>query len=257
VGISLAGVFRGGGGCCCCCSQGSEFSSLISCFPLLYQGNSFLLEASRAGAEVHESLPSALPAKKEGAAAKKSVHIIESGFRYPSYVEDIMGDIFSLGFGPFRWVCTSGRWCLQSCVAVPLVTIDILAFSLVQCRITSLCIIVSPLLCLTSSLIAPLTCSLHPIGLEKDLLLTDKLAGSVISKLSACATSSATRMQYEDNALWIRKAHENRLVVGSQARILYSNAQGRIEIALAFNQAVASGDLAAPVVLSRDHHDVR
>mmetsp|Transcript_34545 Transcript_34545/g.86782 ORF Transcript_34545/g.86782 Transcript_34545/m.86782 type:complete len:760 (-) Transcript_34545:208-2487(-) len=166
-------------------------------------GNSFLLEASRAGADVFdEASGSQISSGGGGGQPPKDqkVHIIESGFRYPSYVEDIMGDIFSMGFGPFRWVCTS--------------------------------------------------------GLEADLLITDRLAGEVIDRLGKQAASAADRMQYEDNALWIRKAHENRLVVGSQARILYSNAQGRIEIALAFNEAVASGELQAPVVLSRDHHDV-
>lgn len=142
-------------------------------------GNSFLLEASRASADVmNES---------------------GDGFRYPSYVEDIMGDIFSLGFGPFRWVCTSAD--------------------------------------------------------PDDLRLTDQLAAEVTN---ACAqtASERSRQQFEDNYLWITQAEEHQMVVGSQARILYSNAEGRIAIAHAFNAAVADGRLKAPVVLSRDHHDV-
>lgn len=141
-------------------------------------GNSFLLEASRAGAEVMNA---------DG-----------DGFRYPSYVEDIMGDIFSLGFGPFRWVCTSAR--------------------------------------------------------PEDLALTDELAGKVTKQLGEVA-DERNRQQFDDNYLWITQAGEHQLVVGSQARILYSNATGRIAIAKAFNEAVADGRLHGPVVLSRDHHD--
>lgn len=145
-------------------------------------GNSFLLEASRAGADIrHPDDP--------------------SRFIYPSYVEDIMGNIFSLGFGPFRWVCTSGD--------------------------------------------------------PADLRITDKIAEDTIVQLMSdpdCPEES--KQQYEDNLKWIREANSNKLVVGSQARILYSDTLGRAEIALRFNQAVASNQLSAPIVLSRDHHDV-
>eukprot|EP01116_Phalansterium_solitarium_P000980 TRINITY_DN10798_c0_g1_i1.p1 TRINITY_DN10798_c0_g1~~TRINITY_DN10798_c0_g1_i1.p1 ORF type:complete len:695 (-),score=162.54 TRINITY_DN10798_c0_g1_i1:65-2149(-) len=142
-------------------------------------GNSFLLEASRAGADIFSA---------DGRT-----------FRYPSYVQDIMGDIFSLGFGPFRWVCTSG---------------------------------------LASALVA-----------------TDLMAASVIAKLMKDAPER-TKQQYSDNYLWITQAQEHRLVVGSQARILYSDHKGRTALALAFNDAVRDGTLKAPVVISRDHHDV-
>ena len=143
-------------------------------------GNAFLLQASRAGADI-------LDASKP------------SGFRYPSYVEDIMGDIFSLGFGPFRWVCTSGE--------------------------------------------------------AADLDLTDQLALSVLDSVKESASHSASQ-QYEDNITWIKHAKDNKMVVGSQARILYSDALGRQQIALAFNKAVNEGKLKGPVVISRDHHDV-
>jgi len=143
-------------------------------------GNAFLLEASRAGADVMAA---------DGEA-----------FRYPSYVEDIMGPIcFDHGFGPFRWVCTSG----------------------------------SP----------------------DDLDLTDRLAADVVVRLAADAPDD-TRRQYLDNLRWIREANQNQLVVGSQARILYSDDEGRRAIAKAFNDAVADGRLAGPVVIGRDHHDV-
>jgi len=142
-------------------------------------GNAFLLEASRAGADV------------VGA---------DGRFVYPSYVEDIMGPMcFDHGFGPFRWVCTSG---------------------------------------------AP-----------ADLAETDRLAAEVLESLAAGA-SAETRQQMLDNLLWIRKADENRLVVGSQARILYADAAGRRRIARAFNEAIGAGRITAPVVLGRDHHDV-
>eukprot|EP01080_Neovahlkampfia_damariscottae_P005770 gene5770-9591_t len=143
-------------------------------------GNSFLLEAGRAGADIFD---------------EKQI----SGFKYPSYVQDIMGDIFSLGFGPFRWVCTSGD--------------------------------------------------------PDDLALTDKIAAEVIQQVTKTATEKA-KFQYNDNLLWIQEAGKNKLVVGSQARILYSDSIGRTQIALAFNEAVNSGKLKGPVVLSRDHHDV-
>ena len=144
-------------------------------------GNSFLLEASRAGAEVGD-----------GGHDGKT-------FRYPSYVQDIMGDIFSLGFGPFRWVCTSGD--------------------------------------------------------PKDLRETDRIAEEVMVGLAARAPPRV-RAQLDDNLMWIRKAEENKLVVGSQARILYADCAGRSAIAAALNAAVAAGRLSAPVVISRDHHDV-
>jgi len=143
-------------------------------------GNAFLLEASRAGADVMDA---ADPGR----------------FRYPSYVEEIMGDVFSLGFGPFRWVCTSGR--------------------------------------------------------PEDLRATDAIAKRVLEKCREGAPTPV-QQQLDDNLLWITRAEENKLVVGSQARILYADARARVEIALAFNAAIASGELSAPVVLSRDHHDV-
>lgn len=140
-------------------------------------GNAFLLEASRAGAAVGEP----------------------GNFRYPSYVQDILGPLcFDVGFGPFRWVCCS--------------------------------------------------------GLESDLKLTDALAAEVIRGLLEGATPDV-KGQLEDNLLWIEQAEANRMVVGSQARILYADAQGRMAIASAFNSAIAEGRL-GPVVLGRDHHDV-
>ena len=142
-------------------------------------GNAFLLEASRAGAAVMGR---------------------EGRFRYPSYVQDIMGPMFfDYGFGPFRWVCTSGR--------------------------------------------------------EEDLALTDRLAAEVLEEIRMSATDDI-RGQLEDNIHWIREAGRNHLVVGSQARILYADCEGRTKIALAFNRAIADGRLSAPVVLGRDHHDV-
>jgi urocanate hydratase len=142
-------------------------------------GNSFLLEASRAGADIMA---------EDGLA-----------FRYPSYVQDIMGDIFSLGFGPFRWVCTSGD--------------------------------------------------------PEDLALTDRIATEIVGKLRD-SSPEKSKQQYEDNYLWITQAADHKLVVGSQARILYVDAFGRTAIAEAINQAVKDGHLKAPVVISRDHHDV-
>jgi urocanate hydratase len=142
-------------------------------------GNAFLLEASRAGGDI-------LTADGE--------------FRYPSYVQDIMGPkCFDYGFGPFRWVC----------------------------------------------------CSCNPSDLEK----TDKIA---VAELSAIAKRApgCIRQQLEDNIHWIMEAAANRLIVGSQARILYADAEGRIAIARAFNTAIASGEITAPVVIGRDHHDV-
>ncbi|XP_070094511.1 urocanate hydratase isoform X3 [Equus przewalskii] len=145
-------------------------------------GNAFLLEAQRAGADV----------EKKGAR--------KTEFRYPSYVQHIMGDIFSQGFGPFRWVCTSGD--------------------------------------------------------PQDLAVTDQLAVSVLEAAIAGGVNPAVRLQYVDNIRWIREAARHQLVVGSQARILYSDQKGRVAIAVAFNQGIASGKIKAPVVLSRDHHDV-
>lgn len=143
-------------------------------------GNAFLLESSRAGADV----------------MAENGH----GFRYPSYVEDIMGPLFfDYGFGPFRWVCTS-------CDAA-------------------------------------------------DLAVTDQIAAEILEDERANAPEEIAG-QLDDNIHWIRQAGANHLVVGSQARILYADAQGRARIALAFNDAVADGRLKAPVVLGRDHHDV-
>lgn len=142
-------------------------------------GNAFLLEASRAGAEV----------------------MGENGaFRYPSYVQDIMGPMFfDYGFGPFRWVCTSGK--------------------------------------------------------EEDLAETDRLATEVLEQIRSTAPEDICG-QLDDNIHWIREAARNRLVVGSQARILYADCEGRTKIAEAFNRAIAEGRISAPVVLGRDHHDV-
>eukprot|EP00923_Selenidium_pygospionis_P022369 GHVN01038701.1.p1 GENE.GHVN01038701.1~~GHVN01038701.1.p1 ORF type:complete len:1027 (+),score=163.42 GHVN01038701.1:303-3383(+) len=149
-------------------------------------GNAFLVEAFRAGADI----------MAEG--DKRSV---EDGgkFRYPSYVQDIMGDIFSLGFGPFRWVC----------------------------------------------------CSQDPA----DLQLTDEIAARVFREQMQ-QVNETVALQYGDNLKWIEEAMKNKLVVGSQARILYSDCEGRVKLALEFNKAVKEGKLRAPVVLSRDHHDV-
>ncbi|XP_051838956.1 urocanate hydratase isoform X1 [Antechinus flavipes] len=145
-------------------------------------GNAFLLEAQRAGADVM---------RKGGN---------KTEFRYPSYVEHIMGDIFSLGFGPFRWVCTSGD--------------------------------------------------------PQDLVTTDLLATSVLEEAIKHGVKDSVKQQYADNIRWIREAEKHKLVVGSQARILYSDQKGRVAIAVAINQGIAQGKIKAPVVLSRDHHDV-
>ncbi|XP_038266353.1 urocanate hydratase [Dermochelys coriacea] len=145
-------------------------------------GNAFLLEAQRAGADVE----------------KRGANKIE--FRYPSYVQHIMGDIFSLGFGPFRWVCTSGD--------------------------------------------------------PQDLATTDLIATSVLEDAIHQGVSESVKQQYHDNIHWIREAGRHSLVVGSQARILYSDQKGRVSIAVAINRAIAEKRIKAPVVLSRDHHDV-
>ena len=143
-------------------------------------GNAFLLEASRAGADL---------AGDDG-----------REFRYPSYVQDIMGPMcFDYGFGPFRWVCCSGD--------------------------------------------------------PADLATTDAIACQVLERLKADAPEEI-QQQMDDNIRWIKSAQENQLVVGSQARILYADAQGRMEIAKAFNDAIRDGKLNGEVVLGRDHHDV-
>lgn len=142
-------------------------------------GNAFLLEASRAGADI----------------------MAENGrdFRYPSYVQDIMGPMcFDYGFGPFRWVCASGN--------------------------------------------------------PEDLKRTDQIACEVLEEIKRNSPSEI-QQQMADNIRWIQGAQENKLVVGSQARILYADAQGRIEIAEAFNKAIKRGEI-GPVILGRDHHDV-
>lgn len=142
-------------------------------------GNAFLLEASRAGAEVM---------------AENNID-----FKYPSYVQDIMGPMcFDYGFGPFRWVCTSGK--------------------------------------------------------PEDLQKTDTIASQVLEEMAKTAPDEI-QQQMQDNIKWIKGAQQNKLVVGSQARILYADAEGRIKIAEAFNQAIAKGEIGA-VVLGRDHHDV-
>ncbi len=143
-------------------------------------GNAFLLEASRAGADI----------------------MAENGkdFRYPSYVQDIMGPMcFDYGFGPFRWVCASN----------------------------------------------------DPDDLDK----TDQIAAEVLESLAKDSPEEITQ-QMEDNIRWIRQAKANKMVVGSQARILYADAEGRTKIAEAFNKAIRDGELKGPVILGRDHHDV-
>lgn len=142
-------------------------------------GNAFLLESSRAGADILNE---------------------KGGFRYPSYVQDIMGPMcFDYGFGPFRWVCTSSD--------------------------------------------------------PKDLDYTDKLAMEVLEGLAKNSPKEISQ-QMMDNIKWIREAKQNKMVVGSQARILYADSNGRIEIAKAFNDAVGEGRISSPIVLGRDHHDV-
>jgi urocanate hydratase len=143
-------------------------------------GNAFLLESKRAGADI------------AGANGEE--------FRYPSYVEDIMGPLcFDHGFGPFRWVCTSGD--------------------------------------------------------PRDLETSDRIAGDVLEAMLQEAPQEIAE-QIADNLKWIRSAQENKLVVGSQARILYADSEGRIRIAQAFNEAIRRGEISAPIVLGRDHHDV-
>jgi urocanate hydratase len=144
-------------------------------------GNAFLLTTGRAGADIWDK-------EREGK------------FRYPSYVQDIMGPMFfDYGFGPFRWVCSS-------------------------CK-------------------------------AEDLAVTDRLAAEVLDDMLQNAPNDI-KGQLADNLHWIREAGKNHLVVGSQARILYADAEGRTKIALAFNDAIRRGEISRPVVLGRDHHDV-
>ena len=142
-------------------------------------GNAFLLESSRAGADILDE---------------------KGKFRYPSYVQDIMGPMcFDYGFGPFRWVCTSN----------------------------------------------------DPSDLEK----SDRIACDVLEEIMKDSPEEI-KQQMADNIQWIKAAGENKMVVGSQARILYADAEGRTKIARAFNDAIASGEITEPIVLGRDHHDV-
>ncbi len=142
-------------------------------------GNAFLLESGRAGADIFGP---------------------DGNYRYPSYVQDIMGPMFfDYGFGPFRWVCTSGK--------------------------------------------------------PEDLEQSDLLAAEVLENL-IIRSPAEIRNQLEDNLKWIREAGKKNLVVGSQARILYADTEGRIAIASAFNEAIRKGTISAPMVLGRDHHDV-
>lgn len=142
-------------------------------------GNAFLLESGRAGADIFKD---------------------DGKFRYPSYVQDIMGPMcFDYGFGPFRWVCTSGK--------------------------------------------------------PEDLDVTDQIAMEVLEEIAATSPTEISQ-QMKDNIRWIQGAKENRLVVGSQARILYADCEGRTRIASAFNKAIVDGQISAPIVLGRDHHDV-
>ncbi len=142
-------------------------------------GNAFLLESSRAGADILDD---------------------KGDFKYPSYVQDIMGPMcFDYGFGPFRWICTSND--------------------------------------------------------EKDLAITDRIACEILEKLIQDSPTEI-KLQMSDNINWIKAAGKNNMVVGSQARILYADAEGRMKIAEAFNNAIANSTLSAPVVLGRDHHDV-
>ncbi|CBW25864.1 urocanate hydratase [Halobacteriovorax marinus SJ] len=142
-------------------------------------GNAFLLEASRAGADIMKD---------------------DGKFKYPSYVQDIMGPMcFDYGFGPFRWVCTSSE--------------------------------------------------------QSDLDTTDEIARDVLKNLMK-ESPKEIQQQMQDNITWIEGARENNLVVGSKARILYADSDGRVEIALAFNKAIREGKIKSPIVLGRDHHDV-
>lgn len=160
-------------------------------------GNAFLLEASRAGADIFLKSPT-FQNRKNPPETRGAIGLDE--FAYASYVEDIMGPMcFDFGFGPFRWVCTSGD--------------------------------------------------------TEDLSKTDQIATDVLNELMKNSPDEI-KQQLSDNIQWIKGAQENKLVVGSQARILYADAEGRIKIAEAFNQAIKNGEISAPVVLGRDHHDV-
>lgn len=143
-------------------------------------GNAFLLQSGRAGADIF---------KEDGLT-----------FKYPSYVQDIMGPLyFDYGFGPFRWVCTSSK--------------------------------------------------------PEDLEMSDKIAAEVLEEIAKTAPEEI-QMQLKDNIHWIKEAGRNKMVVGSQARILYADSEGRIKVAKAFNDAIREGVISAPIVLGRDHHDV-
>ena len=163
------------------CRHASAINSLVATGTYFWDyGNAFLLEASRAGADVMNSSG--------------------DGFRYPSYVEDIMGPMcFDYGFGPFRWVCTS-------------------------CE-------------------------------PEDLAKSDQIASRILVEMAE-QSPTEIRQQLLDNIRWIEQAGHNKLVVGSQARILYADAEGRKKIAKAFNDAIAAGEISSPIVLGRDHHDV-
>ncbi|MBR6495191.1 MAG: urocanate hydratase [Prevotella sp.] len=162
-------------------------------------GNAFLLEASRAGADL-APLPSPEGDTNVKGNEAPSGAVGGAKFRYPSYVQDIMGPMFfDYGFGPFRWVCASGD--------------------------------------------------------PKDLETTDRLAAEVLEDIRKNAPKDICG-QLDDNIHWIKEAGKNKLVVGSQARILYADSEGRTKIALAFNDAIRRGELSGPVVLGRDHHDV-
>ncbi len=153
-------------------------------------GNAFLLESSRAGADIFN--PGA------DANTQDTEHFRK--FKYPSYVQDIMGPLFfDYGFGPYRWVCTSSK--------------------------------------------------------PEDLAYTDKLAADVLEQIMNEAPEEI-KSQLADNIHWIKEAGKNKLVVGSQARILYADSEGRIKVALAMNNAIREGKISAPIVLGRDHHDV-
>ena len=153
-------------------------------------GNAFLLEASRAGADIFTP----------GADASTQDTENFRRFKYPSYVQDIMGPLFfDYGFGPYRWVCTSSK--------------------------------------------------------PEDLAYTDKLAADVLEEIMTTAPEEI-KSQLADNIHWIKEAGKNKMVVGSQARILYADSEGRIKIALAMNNAIREGKISAPIVLGRDHHDV-
>jgi urocanate hydratase len=142
-------------------------------------GNAFLLEASRAGADIMKA---------------------DGTFKYPSYIQDILGPMcFDYGFGPFRWVCASGT--------------------------------------------------------AQDLATTDAIAAEVLEEIYKTAPKEI-KQQLNDNIIWIKAANDNKMVVGSQARILYADAEGRVKIAAAFNKAISEGKITAPIVLGRDHHDV-